>query len=139
MKTASMPKRTQTEHICPAGNPCCLEHRIRPEITHTLCVCSDPRCHCHSQDRYNGLPPRPPQLPPQDRIHPETGGMLKFIPRRRALALLLGAALGCAALVGAPAHAQTICPDRRTPACADPTNPNRRTRTGRRITYRRRP
>jgi|GEM_PF-5353671 len=32
---------------CPGGNECILQ-----DVKHTLCVCPDPRCWCHSSDRY---------------------------------------------------------------------------------------
>lgn len=33
---------------CPKGNRCALEMTAK----HTLCVCSDPECYCHSRQRY---------------------------------------------------------------------------------------
>lgn len=116
------PKRTQSKHLCPNGEPCCLDHEIRSEHRHQLCICSNPRCSCHSQERYN------PALADQATdTRPAT--------RRRALSLLLG--LGIYALFATPVNAQT-CQSRRTPGCANPANPNRRTITGRRIPTRRR-
>lgn len=37
---------------CPAGGKCACSDLV----VHTLHVCSDPRCWCHSQARYLGAP-----------------------------------------------------------------------------------
>ena len=38
---------------CPGGYKCCLNHRqSQPGNKHTLCICHDPHCTCHSQERY---------------------------------------------------------------------------------------
>lgn len=40
-------------HVCPGGNRCCLRDDPTTDGKHTLCICSDPRCECHSQERYD--------------------------------------------------------------------------------------
>lgn len=40
-------------HPCPGENPCCLNHSPgMPGSKHKLCICHDPHCICHSQQRY---------------------------------------------------------------------------------------
>lgn len=36
--------------VCPQGSACCL----RGDVPHSLHVCRNQRCHCHSVERYEG-------------------------------------------------------------------------------------
>jgi len=46
--------------LCPDGEACCL----RGDVPHTLCICSDKHCACHSAARYQlALQARTPAQP----------------------------------------------------------------------------
>lgn len=46
-------------HVCPGGNRCCLDHRPLA-VVHQWCICADPACRCHSQERYAAATPTMP-------------------------------------------------------------------------------
>ena len=56
MKKLQTPTPTQlrrVRHVCLGGNRCCLrDEPSQPSARHMLCICSDPRCECHSRERY---------------------------------------------------------------------------------------
>lgn len=41
-------ERVRCAHECPGGCPC----KLRSDVQHTLHICSDPECVCHSRQRY---------------------------------------------------------------------------------------
>ena len=51
MFAPSSPVACQGE--CPEGNPCiCRTANDGKRLNHTLCICKDPHCKCHSKERY---------------------------------------------------------------------------------------
>ena len=42
--------------ICPGGNEC----KCNEDVDHVLHICTDPRCYCHSRERYERDVPTKP-------------------------------------------------------------------------------
>ena len=56
MKAIIMPEPTRRDsercrNQCPRSQPCCCNGDVR----HTLHICNDATCACHSRERYEGV------------------------------------------------------------------------------------
>lgn len=64
-------KEAKIHHTCPAGNKCTLDSAVE----HTMCVCGNEKCWCHSRERYDeekGIVPMKGRLSAKA-IHEPTG------------------------------------------------------------------
>lgn len=43
------------DELCIGGNSCCCIYKTEPIVEHVYHICNDPKCICHSRERYEGV------------------------------------------------------------------------------------